>query len=53
MKTEIKGKYPLDFNKEYFAVAYREKDIHKPCDVCDEKGVITINKKRFICPQCH
>ena len=52
MIIEIKAKYPIEWNREYYLVGSKEKSVFAPCVACDNKGRVEIKGEEYKCPRC-
>ena len=52
MIIEVKAKYPIEWNREYYLVGSKEKSIFAPCIACDNKGKVEIKGEEYKCPRC-
>ena len=50
---EIKAKYPIEWDREYYLVGSKEKNVFAPCVACDNKGKVEIKGEKYRCPRCH
>ena len=53
MIIEIKAKYPIEWDKEYYLVGSKAKSVFAPCIACDNKGRVEIKGEEYKCPRCH
>ena len=52
MIIEVKAKYPIEWNREYYLVGSKEKSVFAPCIACDNKGRVVIKGEEYKCPRC-
>jgi RecJ-like exonuclease len=52
MIIEINAKYPIEWDKTYYAIGYKEKNIYAPCEACDDTGKVMIKGEEYQCPKC-
>ena len=53
MIIEIKAKYPIEWNREYYLVGSKERSVFAPCVACDNKGKVEIKGEEYKCPRCN
>ena len=53
MIIEVKAKFPIEWDRTYYAVGYKEKSVFAPCVPCDDTGKVTIKGEEYKCPKCN
>ena len=52
MIIEIKAKFPIEWDREYYLVGSKEKSVFAPCVACNSKGKVEIKGELYKCPRC-